>query len=159
MRHFVKDTVSEQDALKLVDFQSNQSRHDFDEIASQVPSFKRLMDLIEDILPEKPIWNAPSYFRIENRPKLHHQHYDGCTLDMKPNHMAWCRYSAVSVLTDGWTDGTLRFHNPVEELNQELYLSTIVYSSAADNDPQLHERENHDGSRYALLIFLATENT
>jgi len=114
------------------------------------------MELVEQTIEGQPLWCKPSYFRVENLKRAHPFHYDGCTLEFEPNHMAWCRYSAVSVLTKDFTGGALRFKNPDLELNKEIYKSTIIYSSNIDNDPQLHSRDAHDGNRYALLMFLAT---
>ena len=156
MQRFFEDTISESDVEALLFLERTEKRQDF--ISSMaIPSFKRICDIIEQNIPEKPIWGKPSYYRIENRHKAHPKHYDGCRLDMTPNHMSWCRYSAVSVLTKGWKDGELIFHNPHNIYHDELYLSTVLYSSASDNNPQLHERRAHDGSRYALLMFLAME--
>lgn len=156
MRRFFEDTILESDVEALLSLEQTDKRQDFVSSMS-IPSFKRICDVVEQSITEKPIWGKPSYYRIENRAKAHLQHYDGCKMDMSPNHMSWCRYSAVSVLTKDWEGGELVFHNPHNIYHNELYLSTVVYSSAADNDPQLHERKAHDGSRYALLMFLATE--
>jgi hypothetical protein len=156
MRKFVSDVIAPEDLGALLDLELNQKRHDFD-VAKQIPSFANLMKLIEEQVPKKVIWDAPSYYRIESRSKAHSLHFDGCRLDGTPNHMSWCDYTAVSVLTTDWNGGTLRLHNPVMELGKELYRSVIVFSSGSDNDPQAHERDKHDGKRVALLLFLATE--
>jgi hypothetical protein len=156
MRIFHTDLIDEEDLQALLGLEQSEKRHDFD-IASEIPSFKALMDMIESAIPEKPIWGQPSYYRVERRPKGHSLHFDGCKLDGSPNHMSWCRYSAVSVLTEDWEGGTLRFHSPPLELGKNLYRSVVIYSSGADNDPQAHERDPVTGDRAALLLFIATE--
>ena len=156
MRILATDIIDATDLDDLLELQQSKARHDFGE-ASQIPSFRALLERIEECIPEKPIWDAPSYYRVETRVKAHSKHYDGCTLTGLPNHMSWCRYSAVSVLTEKFEGGTLRFHNPILELTDDLYCNAMIYSSGADNDPQLHEREAHNGDRVALLLFIATE--
>jgi hypothetical protein len=156
MRLLVKNTIDITDIAPIINLQQNGAIHDFETIR-KIPSFQRVMEIIEQNIPEKPIWSAPSYFRIENRKKGHPPHYDGCTLDMQPNHMNWCRYSTIVGLSPDWIGGTLVFENPHQEINKEIYRSALIYSSAIDNDPQLHYRTQQNGDRYVLLIFLATE--
>jgi len=155
MRKWIENTITDSDVESLLGLEQNKKRHDFSSIS--IPSFTHLCSVIEDSIPEKVIWGKPSYYRIENRPKDHPKHYDGCTIDGAKNHMSWCRYTAVSILTTGWEGGELIFHNPHQTYHHDLYLGTVVYSSASNNNPQLHERKAHNGSRYALLMFLATE--
>ena len=123
----------------------------------QIPAFKRIIDLVQSCVPEKLKLEKPSYYSIENKPKGHPKHYDGCKLDFSPNHMAWCRYSAVSVISNDFEGGTLRFYNPDQSFDN-FYRNVIVYSSSADNDPQLHSRDEFEGRRDALLLFFAVEN-
>ena len=163
MRSFYTDIIAEEDVQALLGLERRSKRHDFD-VALKIPSFKCLMDCITEEIPEKPILGKPSYYRIERRPDAHALHFDGCQLGRMgtgyiPNHMSWCRYSAVSVLTNEWEGGTLRFYSPPLELGKNLYRSVVIYSSASDNDPQAHERDTVQGDRAALLIFLATEQT
>ena len=47
--------------------------------------------------------------------------------------------------------------NPREEYKASHYLSAVVYSSGANNDPQLHKVEPYTGDRAALLCFLETD--
>lgn len=159
MRKLFKKTIEEDDITSLLSLQSHNSRHDFIEIGKKIPSFQRIMDVIESSISEIPKWKFPSYFRIENRQKAHPIHYDGCKLDFTPNHMSWCRYSAVSLLTNNFENGTLRFFDPIEEFETDLYLNTIVYSSHSTNKPQKHERDKHLGNRFVLLMFIATEKS
>jgi hypothetical protein len=67
----------------LLDLERRDKRHDFD-VAMEIPSFKALMDKIEEEIPESPIWMAPSYYRVERRLKAHPLHFDGCKLDGSP---------------------------------------------------------------------------
>ena len=156
MRVFHTDIIDPRDLQSLLELERHEKRHDFN-VAMEIPSFKALTDKIESEIPEKPIWGQPSYYRVERRPDGHRLHFDGCKLDGSPNHMSWCRYSAVSVLTEDWEEGTLRFHNPPLELGNGLYRSVVIYSSGADNEPQAHERDPVQGDRAALLLFIATE--
>ena len=50
--------------------------------------------------------------------------------------------------------GTFVFDSPREEYRDSHYLSAVVYSSGANNDPQLHKVEPYTGDRAALLCFL-----
>lgn len=125
--------------------------------ALKIPAFERLINLIQDQVPETLKLQNPSYYTVENRPKAHPAHYDGCTLTLQPNHMPWCQYSAVALLSDTFDGGELRFFDPAESFDNSFYRSVVVYSSGANNDPQLHERDSFVGTRDALLIFLATE--
>ena len=77
MRVFHTDVIDEEDLQSLLDLECHKARSDFDK-ASEIPSFKALMDTIESSIPEKPIWSHPSYFRIESRSKKHPLHFDGC---------------------------------------------------------------------------------
>ncbi len=158
MRIFCMNILGEDDLNALLDLERRDKRHDFD-VAMEIPSFKALMDKIEEEIPESPIWMAPSYYRVERRLKAHPLHFDGCKLDGSPNHMSWCRYSAVSVLTESWDEGTLRFYDPLLELGSNLYRSLIMNSSGADNLPQAHERDAVIGDRAALLLFIATKES
>jgi hypothetical protein len=158
MRIFHQDIIEEIDFGNLLSLEMSKKRHDFD-VAMGIPSFKAIMDKIEEDIPETPIWGFPSYYRVERRLKAHALHFDGCKLDGSPNHMSWCRYSAVSVLTESWDKGTLRFYDPLLELGSNLYRSLIVYSSGADNSPQAHERDEVIGDRAALLLFIATKES
>lgn len=124
--------------------------------AIQIPAFKRAIDFVQSCVPEKLKLGKPSYYSIEDKPKGHPKHYDGCKLDFSPNHMAWCRYSAVSVVSNDFEGGTLRFYDP-DQAFDDFYRSVIIYSSSADNDPQLHSRDEFTGSRNTLLMFFAVE--
>ena len=73
--------------------------------------------------------------------------------------MAWCNYSASILLAkpEGFEGGTFVFDNPREEYKASHYLSAVIYSSGANNDPQLHKVEPYAGDRAALLCFLETD--
>ena len=103
------------------------------------------------------------YFNIECRAKGSPWHYDGCNRDFEPNHMPWCRYSAVLLLSnpDSFKGGTYQYvdkdtteDNP-KSLRDELYGSLLIYSSAPDNEPLLHRATPHtDGERVMFLMFM-----
>ena len=118
-------------------------------------------ELVEIISAPAPVDPAgDSYWRVETRAKGHPPHYDGCQLDKSPNHMPWCSWSAVSLLTPPaeFTGGEFKFHDPEEVYRDDLYKSLLVYSSGAQNNPQLHEATPHqDGDRTVLLMFMSTK--
>tara|TARA_Y100000589_G_scaffold222388_1_gene209931 strand:+ start:7427 stop:7957 length:531 start_codon:yes stop_codon:yes gene_type:complete len=113
-----------------------------------------LCQIVTEHIPAKVGGNA--YFRVETRSAGHTKHYDGCKLDKTPNHMPWCKWSAVSLLTppSSFSGGEFSFFDPEEVYREELHRSLLLYSSGADNDPQLHQAARHwDGRRTMLLMF------
>lgn len=160
MRTLIEGIIDPEDIKSLKLLRQALPLHNFTEIAEEIPSFARLVEYLDTYLPEKPIWRKPSYFRICSRSMAFEKHYDGVMLDGKTkNHMPWCRYSVISDLSKGYRGGSLRLYNPKEVFKKSLYCSALVFSSAADNEPQLHSRDKHDGKRSALLMFLATKNS
>ena len=116
-----------------------------------------IKDLVEQIKEHAPILaGGKSYFRVETQAQGHPPHYDGCTQDLQPNHMSWCAYSAVMLLTDpeSFKGGEFQFLEPDERHRGDLYGSLLIYSSGAHNDPQLHLSTPHRwGERTMLLMF------
>ena len=117
----------------------------------------KLVNLAQEHAPVKATGKA--YWRVESKGDGHDWHYDGADENLGPNHMAWCQYSAVVLLSDpsSFTGGEFEYHNSENEivsLKEELYKSMIVYSSGATNDPILHSATPHgDGERFVLLMF------
>ena len=157
MRALLEGILSEEDLPALRKLQAWEPRRDFTEVAARIPSFARIMDYMETCIPEKLVWEKPSYFRVCNRARAFEKHYDGCKIDGSPNHMPWCRYSLISNISEGYRGGVLRFYNPTENFKKKLFCSALIFSSSSGNNPQLHSRDRHDTGRYALLLFLATE--
>ena len=159
MRALVEGIIHKEDLPALRKLQATQPRSDFIEVASRIPSFERIMDYMDTCVPEKLVWEKPSYFRVCRRSRAFEKHYDGCKVDGSPNHMSWCRYSLISNISEGYRGGVLRFYNPTENFKKKLFCSALIFSSSADNDPQQHSRDKHDSGRYALLLFLATDKS
>ncbi len=152
MRKLVKDVLDEQmmESLRHMDYAKKQDWR-VEPIAS----------IIKTVLENIPARIGPnSYYRVETRSRGHKKHYDGCKPDLTPNHMAWCQYSAVSLLTspDSFQGGMFHFYDPDEAHKEDLYGNIMLYSSGAENDPQLHEATPHEGgSRTMLLMFLESK--
>ena len=125
-----------------------------------LPQLSKVLDAVEEVL-EVDYQNA--YWNIERQGKGHGWHYDGCNKELEPNHMAWCNYSAVLLLSppDSFKGGEFQYtdkesteDNPVT-LKDELYGSLFLYSSGADNDPLWHRATAHtEGERWMFLMFL-----
>jgi hypothetical protein len=113
-----------------------------------------LVDVIKQHAPINP--GGKSFLNVECRGAGHDKHYDGCKPDLSPNHMPWCQYSAVALLSDpsDFEGGEFRFYEPDESYREELHRSLLVYSSGAENEPQLHSAGSHQhGERWVLLMF------
>lgn len=119
--------------------------------------------LVEIVKQHAPIKTTGlAYWTVECKAKGHDWHFDGCRLDGTPNHMSWCKYSAVTLITppDDFTGGEFQYldeesdyENP-KSLREELYKSLFIYSSGSENDPLLHRATPHsDGERWVLLMF------
>tara|TARA_R100001594_G_scaffold149492_2_gene207459 strand:- start:1680 stop:2177 length:498 start_codon:yes stop_codon:yes gene_type:complete len=157
MRKLISDALTDEIVEKLL------TTHPREILNRGMPwSIPPMPEVCEIISQHIPIKIGPrSYFRIETRPKGHPRHYDGCKLDLSPNHMPWCNWSAVSLLTppDRFSGGEFMFHDPEEVYKESLYRSLLLYSSGATNNPQLHEAAPHtDGRRTMLLMFFEGEN-
>ena len=99
-----------------------------------------------------------SYWSLEAKHKGYDWHYDGCTPDLGPNHMAWCRYTAVTLLSDPSTfkGGEFMWEGGDRhgKMKEELFGSIFIYSSGADNDPLWHRATPHNGGeRWMFLMF------
>lgn len=125
-----------------------------------------LVEVIRERVPIK--LGRKSYWNLECMSKGHDWHYDGCELDFEPNHMAWCQWSAVTLLSppDEFEGGEFQFwddddedSNAPQSLREELYRSLLIYPSGADNDPLLHQATPHtNGERWMLLMFFEGED-
>jgi len=108
------------------------------------------------------ILEGPSYWRVENRPKGHKWHYDGCKDsggELVDNHMPWCRIGTTALLTphDQFTGGELSFKQAGKEFQiKDHYLNGVMYSAGKDDNPSMHKVEKHSGKRTVLLMFFAT---
>mgnify|MGYP003111125711 CR=1 FL=1 len=125
------------------------------------PVIRRISQEIKKYVPVK--LEAPSRWYVECNPKGHGPHYDGARLGVDgkfgPNHMAWCQYSAVSLLTDpsSFSGGEFSFHDPPDSYKEELQKTVVIYSSGITNKPQKHSAAPHsDGVRMVLLMFFAS---
>jgi len=172
MRLVLEDALSEEDIKTLLPrgiekMQARPTRHyttggDFDFQSN--PVIKRISQKIARHVPVK--LRSPSKWYVECRPDGHGPHYDGCRprpedgAALGPNHMSWCQYSAVSLLTDpaSFSGGEFSFHDPDEVHKDDLRGSLVIYSSGITNDPQKHSAAPHEaGIRMMLLMFFATE--
>ena len=157
MRLLIENIITEKEAEYLLSLAFNRSIVIWDN-----PTVNKALERILKALPQQNLIKKKSYWRIERHSgKGHPWHYDGCIEEggeLKPNHMAWCNYSASILLAkpEGFEGGTFVFDNPREEYKASHYLSAVVYSSGANNDPQLHKVEPYTGDRAALLCFLET---
>lgn len=119
---------------------------------------------IDDVVQSVIDINHPQfYFNIECRSQGSRWHYDGCNKEFQQNHMAWCRYSAVLLLSNPksfkggeyqYVDKDTTEENP-KVLKEDLYGSLLIYSSAYDNNPLLHRATAHTGGeRWMFLMFM-----
>ena len=160
MRILIPNIITEKEAEKILAISPNQSRTIWDQ-----PLINKILSTLTKQLPPntEPVLTRRSYWRVErNWNNGHKWHYDGCKKEgnkFVKNHMAWCKYSASILLTDPseYTGGTFKFDNPPAEHKEDHYLSAILYSSGADNDPQIHMVEPYTGNRAVLLMFLQTK--
>ena len=157
MRLLLPDVLTDEMVEKLLTLHTREQLNKND--AWEVEPMGEITEIIAQHIPIQI--STPSYFRIETKPAGHGKHYDGCKMDLTSNHMPWCNWSAVSLLTppDGFSGGSLKFYDPEEVYRDELYKSLLLYSSGAANDPQLHEATPHDdGRRTMLLMFFQGQN-
>ena len=121
---------------------------------------KRYQSAVDD---QELILSAPSYWRIETRPKGHDWHYDGCKEEngtLVDNHMAWCKLGTSILLSDpdSFTGGELKFLiDDQEVIVHNHYLSGVMYSAGKNDKPLKHKVEPHKGKRTVLLMFFATK--
>jgi hypothetical protein len=121
---------------------------------------KRYQSAVDD---QELILSAPSYWRVETRPKGHKWHYDGCKEEngeLVDNHMAWCRIGTSALLSnpDSFTGGELKFLiDDQEVIVHNHYLSGVMYSAGKHDKPLKHKVEPHKGDRTVLLMFFATK--
>lgn len=150
MRTLLKDILTPEDIEFFLGVPNTSPKQDLDH-----PRVHRLHKLIEAETGETL---SQGYWRTEKKPDGHPWHYDGCTLDLEPNHMAWCRYSCSILLTDpnDFTGGVLELTDPDESFKDNMQGSGVLFSSAADNDPVLHRATPSRGHRAVLLIFLGS---
>ena len=157
MRVLIPNILTEEEATKILSLSYNRSITIWDQ-----PLINNLLLKLSPHLPPNKTINRtkPSYWRVERDWDRGHQwHYDGCKKEgdkFIPNHMSWCGYSASILLTPPaqFSGGTFKFDNPPQEHREDHYLSAVLYSSGADNDPQLHMVEPYTGNRAVLLMFL-----
>lgn len=159
MRVLIDSALSPKDRAELSESGPGRSSN-FD----SHPLMKRLVRLVTEKVPV--LAKAPSYWSIEKNPDGHGPHFDGCRLNkdgsIEPNHMPWCQYSAVTLLSDpdGFEGGVFSFSDPHESHKEDLAGSLLLYSSGTYNDPQEHGASPHsNGSRAVLLMFFATEES
>ena len=156
MLTILSDVLSDLEASSLIDEASGGS------FIRKLPDNKNnivntLVSLVSERVPIKA--TGKSYWRVESKGDGHDWHYDGCDLDFGPNHMAWCQYSAVVLLSDPstFTGGHFEYHDSEEQvvsLKEELFKNMAIYSSGATNDPVLHRATPHgEGERFVLLMF------
>tara|TARA_R100001594_G_scaffold134367_1_gene175500 strand:+ start:252 stop:725 length:474 start_codon:yes stop_codon:yes gene_type:complete len=151
MRELVENVITDEMANDLLGRWSKSGR--IRDCFNQYP-VDFLVDIVKQYAPINP--GGKSYINVECMPRGHDKHYDGCKLDLTPNHMPWCQYSAVSLLSDPreFEGGMFRFYDPDVAYREELFRNLLIYSSGADNDPQLHSAESHhSGERWMLLMF------
>jgi len=156
VRLVIENALSEEDIESLLSVNAGGSDFDSNLI------IRRVSQEIAKRVPVK--LSRPSKWYLECKPGGHGPHYDGCRLEdggsIGPNHMSWCQYSAVSLLTDpaSFSGGEFSFHDPDEVHKDDLRGSLVIYSSGVTNDPQKHSAAPHDGgTRTMLLMFFATE--
>lgn len=156
MRVLIPDVITKEEADWLIQGGSIRSHRFNNDIV------KKVVARIQETLPV--VVGKPSYWSVERKPDGHIPHYDGCRPDpeggFKPNHMPWCQYSSVVLLSDpsSFDGGVFSFFDPDEDHKEDLYLSLLLYSSGAGNSPQKHQASAHkDGDRHVLLMFFATE--
>lgn len=159
MRVLIDSALSGEDRAALSEFGSRR-HHNF----AAHPVIRKLVGLISEKAPI--LASAPSYWCVEKNPAGHEPHYDGCRPDkdgaLENNHMPWCQYSTVSLLSDpdDFEGGVFSFYDPDESHKEDLVGSLLLYSSGIDNDPQKHGASPHsNGSRAVLLMFFATEGS
>ena len=126
--------------------------------------FSEIVSAVQTYAPVKA--GGQSYWRVERKSEGHKWHYDGCTLDLEDNHMSWCKYSAVGLLSDpsSFQGGEFLYADEESDMEtpkshrDELYKSLLVYSSGAENEPLLHSANPHrGGDRWMLLMFFEGE--
>lgn len=121
-----------------------------------------LVEVVKEHAPIKTTGKA--YWTLECKAKGHDWHYDGCNLDKTANHMPWCQYSAVGLISppDEFVGGEFQYLGNGDEedfespksYRDELYKSLLIYSSGAKNEPLLHRATPHtDGERWVILMF------
>tara|TARA_R110002012_G_scaffold321651_1_gene550430 strand:- start:429 stop:902 length:474 start_codon:yes stop_codon:yes gene_type:complete len=154
MRILVPGVISKDEARELIESSATRSSK-FENLV-----IKKVVEKVKQLAPV--ITEKPSYWSVECRPQGHKPHFDGCRSGLKPNHMPWCQYSAVVLLSnpDSFDGGVFSFFDPEESHKEDLYLSLLLYSSGAGNDPQKHQASAHMGGlRQVLIMFFATENS
>ena len=157
MKKLISDVLDQDQVDAILELRKNFSGPTYG------PWVSELEPVLTEIEKHLDIDFSTGYWNIEQSIKGHKWHYDGCTLEFEPNHMAWCTHSAVMLLTppDSFKDGEFRYvdkdsskENPKIH-RDDLYKSLLLYSSGADNDPLLHmATPGTDGKRITLLIFL-----
>lgn len=158
--HHILDIVNLDEVQNLKDMGKSQARtNDFsNEIIQKIA--KRYQSAVDD---QELILSAPSYWRIETRPKGHDWHYDGCKEEngtLVDNHMAWCKLGTSALLSDpdSFTGGELKFLiDDQEVIVHNHYLSGVMYSAGKYDKPLKHKVEPHKGNRTVLLMFFATK--
>ena len=168
MRLFIENALSEEDIKSLLPHGiekmyppsawSTGGSFNFDDN----PIIRRISQEIAKHVPVK--LSRPSKWYLECRQGGHGPHYDGARPGeggtLGPNHMSWCQYSAVSLLTDpaSFSGGEFSFHDPDEVHKDDLRGNLVIYSSGMGNDPQRHSAAPHSGGiRMMLLMFFAAK--
>ena len=158
MLEFIPNLLSHKDIEKFVAVSDQyRTKHNYTPLPVELIKIKEAVESLIDINYNQFYWT------IECRPRGCEWHYDGCKTDFSPNHMGWCNYSAVMLLTppENFEGGEYQYvdkdhtkENP-NILKDDHYGSLLVYSGAADNDPLLHRATPHTGGeRWMFLMFM-----
>lgn len=144
MRTFIPNVITAQEAEALVSYHN--TKHCPGDI-DHLDVIAKIKKAIEQVV--EPIWDSPSYTRIEKLDRGHDWHVDTGSND----HMKWCDYGCSVLLTDSEDAGFLEYRDGGKIYPKEHYCGLAIHSSDVEH------RTEHQGDRITFLAFIALGET
>ena len=159
----ISNAITPEQAAELFDLHRKIAGQKLQRQHWNLPVIQHCLDLIEQVTGPFIVEHAPSYIALEQTTQGHPVHADGCVYTAKgwkPNHMAWCKWSASILVSDPalCSGGVVKFQDQ-SVTPAEHYCNLYVWSSHPESGytPELHSVTPHSGCRVVLLFFLAVD--
>ena len=144
MRAFIPNIITPEEAATIVAYYN--TKHcpgDWDKLEA-VDKIKKAIERVV-----KPVWEPPTYIRVEKLDRGHDWHVDTGSND----HMKWCDYGCSVLLTDSEDAGFLEYKDGKIFYPEEHYCGLAIHSSDVEH------RTKHQGARITFLAFIATQES